>query len=87
MDQKKIFRQMLEFNKASFDNSFNAMVMLQEQAEKSAHMMLDQATWIPEEGRNAINEWVKAYKKGRIDFKKFVDDNFQKVEAYFQSSE
>jgi uncharacterized coiled-coil DUF342 family protein len=87
MDQKKIFRQMLEFNKASFDNSFNAIALLQEQAEKAAHMMLDQATWIPEEGRNAINEWVKSYKKGRVDFKKYVDESFNKVETYFHSAE
>jgi hypothetical protein len=85
MDQKKMFRQMLEFNKASFDNSFNSMVMLQEQAEKAVQLMLTQAAWIPEEGRNAVHEWVNGYKKGRAGFKNFMDENFQKVEAQFES--
>jgi hypothetical protein len=30
-----------------------------------------------------INEWVKAYKKGRGDFKKAVDENFKRVEDFF----
>jgi hypothetical protein len=84
MDQKNMFKQMLEFNKASFDNSFNAITMLQEQAEKAAQIMLEQASWIPAEGRSAINDWVNGYKKGRTDFKKSMDENFHKVEALFK---
>lgn len=86
MDQKQILKQMIDFNKATFDNSFNAMVMLQEQAERAANTLLDQANWLPEDGKKAINEWVKAYKKGREDFKKLVDENFQKVEAFFSGA-
>jgi hypothetical protein len=70
---------MIDFNKATFDNTFNAMVMLQEQSERAANALMGQATWLPEDVKNAINEWVKAYKKGREDFKKLVGENFQKV--------
>jgi uncharacterized protein YdiU (UPF0061 family) len=86
MDQKQILKQMIDFNKATFDNTFNAMVMLQEQSERAANTLLEQATWLPEDGKKAINEWVKAYKKGREDFKKLVDENFKKVEAFFSST-
>ena len=86
MDQKQLLKQMIDFNKAAFDNSFNAMVMLQEQTERMANTVLEQATWLPEEGKKAINEWVNAYKKGREDFKKVVDDNFKKVEEFFTGS-
>jgi len=41
--------------------------------------MIDQATWLPEEGKKAIDEWLATYKKGREDFKKLVDDAFGKV--------
>ena len=84
MDQKQVFKQMFDFNKAAFDNTFNAMVMLQEQAERMSNTMLEQATWLPEEGRKVIKDWVDAYKQGRENFKKIVDDNFQKVDDYFQ---
>jgi polyhydroxyalkanoate synthesis regulator phasin len=85
MDSSKIAKQMIDFQKTTFDNTFSAMVLLQEQAETMANTVLDQATWIPEEGRKAINDWVKAYKKGREEFKKVVDDNFKKVEDFFSA--
>ena len=31
MDQKQIAKQMMEFNKTAFDNTFNAMTVLQDQ--------------------------------------------------------
>jgi len=83
MDQKQILKQMIDFNKATFDNTFNAMLMLQEQSERAANTLMEQVTWLPEDGKNAINEWVKAYKKGHEDFKKLVDENFQKVLSLF----
>jgi hypothetical protein len=85
MESTKIAKQMIDFQKTTFDNSFSAMVMLQEQTERMANTLLDQATWMPEEGKKVVNDWVKAYKKGREDFKKVVDDNFKMVETFFAS--
>ena len=83
MDSAKIAKQMIDFQKATFDNTFSAMVMLHEQTERVANTLIDQATWMPTEGKKAINDWIKAYKKGREDFKKIVDENFEKVEDFF----
>ena len=87
MDSQKLAKQMIDFNKATFDNTFSALTMLQEQAERMANTLLDQATWLPEEGRKAITDWVDAYKKGREDFKGMVDENFAKVESFFEESQ
>lgn len=87
MDQKQIARQMIQFNKTAFDNSFNAMTMVYEQNEKMVGAFLDQAAWLPEEGKKAISDWMNAYKKGCEDFKKMVDENYQKVEDFFSASE
>jgi hypothetical protein len=83
MDQKEIFRQMVEFNKGAVNNAFNAMVMVQDQTETLATSMLNQATWMPEEGKKAVREWVDVFKKGRETYKKTVDEAFKKVEAFF----
>ena len=83
MDQKQMLKQMIDFNKVAFENTFNAMVMLQEQTERTANTILSQATWLPEEGRKAVDDWVNAFKKGRENYKKMVDDGFRKVEEYF----
>ena len=83
MDPLKMTKQMIEFNKATFDNTFSAMVMLQEQTETMVSSFMEQANWLPEEGRKVLNEWLAGYKKGRNEFKKTVDQSFKKVENYF----
>ena len=83
MEQFQVFKQMVQFNKTTFDNSYNAMEMLRDQNEKMANSLLDQATWMPEEGKKAINEWMKAYKKGCDDFKKAVDQNYKNAADSF----
>jgi polyhydroxyalkanoate synthesis regulator phasin len=59
------------------------MTVLQEQTEKMVAMWMDQAPLIPAEGKKAINDWLKAYKKGREDFKSAVNENYSKVEEFF----
>jgi len=83
MEPIKLVKQMIDFNKATFDNSFSALILIQEQTEKMVATFLEQATWMPEEGKKVINDWVVTYKVGREQFKRSIDDSFQKVETYF----
>ncbi len=76
-------KQMIDFNKTTFDNAFNSMVMLQEQTERTVNTFLEQTPWLPEDGKKVLDHWVKTYKKGRDDFKKAVDQNFKTAEALF----
>jgi hypothetical protein len=87
MDQKQIAKQMMEFNKTAFDNTFNAMTVLQDQSEKLVSRFLEKAPWFPEDGKKAVNDWVGAYKKGREDFKITVDESYKKVTDYFAKAE
>ena len=84
MDNKQITKQMIQFNKTAFDNSFSAMTMVYEQNEKMVDTFLSQAAWMPEEGKKTIKDWMSAYRDGCNEFKKLVDDNYSKVEAYFE---
>ena len=79
---KQVLKQMIDFNKAAFDNSFNTMLMLQEQMERVTRVYADQATGISAETKNAVNEWTQLYKKGLADFKAVIDENFKKVEVF-----
>ena len=83
MDQKLLFKQMLDFQKTTFDNSFKAMATLQEQGEKMVNMFVEQAPWLPNEGKQVVIDWVNAYRKGRDEFKNIVESNFEKVQEYF----
>lgn len=83
MEPKQIAKQMIDFNKTAFDNSFEAMAVLQDQTEKMVNTIIEQNTLIPEEGKKAVSDWIKSYKKGRNDFKTAADESFKKVESFF----
>ncbi|HAJ26001.1 MAG TPA: hypothetical protein DCG53_01930 [Syntrophus sp. (in: bacteria)] len=84
MDPKQIPKQMFDFNKMAFQRSFSAMLIMQDQAEKMIGMWMDQNKWFPEEGKKAMEEWVKTYKKGRDDFKSKVNKGYEKMEEYLE---
>ena len=69
MDQKQIAKQVMEFNKTAFDNTFNTMTTLQDNAAKLVFGFIENNPLIPENGKTSINQYLDAYKKGRDDFK------------------
>ena len=83
MEQKNILNQMIQYNKTVFNTTFNSMAMLQDQMEKTTSMFVEQASWLPAEGRKVVEEWLKAYRKGRENFKSTADESFKKVEKFF----
>jgi hypothetical protein len=83
MEPWRMGQQMIDFYKATFDNSFKAMTMLQEQNEQMVELFLKQSSWLPDEGRKAIADWIASYKKGRDEFKRMVDEGFRNVESFF----
>lgn len=87
MEPVKMAKRMVEFNKATFESSFNAMVMMQDQTEVMFRNFLEQAPWFPEQGKKAIQDIGAAYKKGREEFKRAVDEGFKNVESYFSQTE
>lgn len=87
MENKIIAKQIIDFQKSTFDNNFNSLTIMQQQAEKMVQTFTEQATWIPAEGKAAINEWVNIYNKGRVGFKEAADNNFKKVEEFFAAGE
>ena len=82
MDHHTLLKQVINLHRNAFDSLYNGIVTLQDQAEKTAGPLFESAPWMTEEGRNAIVEWRKFYKKGRDDFKRVVDDGYDKLETY-----
>lgn len=85
MDQKQLFRQMLEFNKAAFDSNFKNMSFFQNHSEQYIFRFLDRSDWIPEESKKVVSEWLNAYKKSYENFKGCADENYRKAMDYFVS--
>jgi hypothetical protein len=86
MEQKDMIKQVIDFNSAVYNDSFNNMVTFQEQMEKAATTMIDQAVWLPEESKKAIRGWIEAYNEGRDKFKIALDEQMKKVETLFNTA-
>lgn len=84
MEQTQVFKQMVEFNQTIFNNTFNAVTMIQDQSEQMVKNALTQGNLVPTEGRRAIEDWVGAYKTGRDDFKKYIDDGYKYLESFLE---
>jgi hypothetical protein len=83
MEQKQMIKQMIEFNQTTFNNAYDAMVLIQDQFEKVTKTALDQADMLPPEGRKAIESWSEVFKDGRKSMKEQIDSGFQQVEKLF----
>jgi hypothetical protein len=81
---KNMIKQMIDFNKAAYENAFKNMNVLQEQMEKMINLYIDQAVIMPEQSKKAAKEWVSTYKKGLDDFKKLTDDNYRRLATFFE---
>jgi hypothetical protein len=83
MDANQITKQMLELNKAAFDNAFNSVAAVQDQAQNMISLLVEQTPWFPEEGKKAIKQWGNPYMKGRETLKAAVDEGYKKAEDLF----
>jgi polyhydroxyalkanoate synthesis regulator phasin len=86
MEVNKFAKQMIEFQKATFNNTFSTISMLQDQSEKMINTFLEQNPMLPKQNKDAFNEWLKVCKKARDDYKKTIDESFKNLESYFTES-
>jgi hypothetical protein len=74
-------RQIISFQKTTFENSFAAVDILQEQAEELVTSTWRQAPWLPDEGKLMMEHWIGAIREGRKTFRQSVQDGFDRLEG------
>ncbi len=87
MNPKQITKQLMDFNKTAFDQTFQTMMILYDHTENIIFRFLERAQLIPEDSKKQVNEWNKIYKKNREYFKESVDENYKKIADYFAKEE
>ena len=83
MDQKQMFRQMIEFNQTVFNNFFQALALFQSQFERVANATIDQADWLPAESRKVIETWDQSFKAACEKFRSDIDTSYKQIEKFF----
>ena len=64
METTQMAKQALGFQKTIFNNSFNAMVLVQEQTEKMLGSYIEKLPWVTEENKKSLETSVEMGKKG-----------------------
>jgi hypothetical protein len=82
MNTNEISKQALDFQKGVFASWYGALAILQDQAASAVDTMLNQTSWIPDQGRQVILSWVSACKDERERFKAYMDESFSGLEKY-----
>lgn len=86
LNAMKISLQVLDFQKSTFNNTYNTLMKIQEQSEKIADSFMKDNAAIPAEGRKIIDEWKLVFKKGQTEIKKSIDEGFTKAESFLNES-
>jgi prenyltransferase beta subunit len=73
MEFTQFATQMIDFQKMSFSNWYGAVAILQDQTTSAMKMVLQQNSWLPEEGRKAVQSWLDTCQQERGRFKSYVD--------------
>lgn len=82
MEYNRMAKEIVNFQRHSFENLYNAVSMLQDQTTSTMDMMLDQAGWVPEESRQPIHEWINVLQRERDRFKSYVNEGFDGLEKF-----
>ncbi len=82
MEQMDFAQQTVTLAKMGFDNTFKAISMVQDQAQKLSGKLLDQAQWVPNEGKQIFNEWGDSFKVHRGIYKRSVDEGFTQMDEF-----
>lgn len=86
MDITQMTRQFFEFQKTTFNNTFNALKLAQDQAEKFSTGLIAQNPALPQQTKDAVDGCLKMCKKAQDDYKKTIDESFKNLEQYFSET-
>lgn len=80
MDTTSIAKQMVAFQKNVFNNSFNALVAVQDQTETMMNNFMGQLPWVNEDSKQRMTEAWDMGKKARENFKQSIDEGYERFE-------
>jgi hypothetical protein len=83
MDAQQVTQQMISFQKQSLDNVQRFWDLAQTQVSGTVDQLLDQATWIPEDNRRALDNWRTLVKKEQERFAAYAERGFSIYEKMF----
>ena len=85
MELTGITKQIIDFQKASFDQTFAGITAFQDYSENLMDGLMSQSPYINEESKNPISASMKMIKSAREEYKKAVYQGFAELEKLVES--
>lgn len=76
METVKFTKQMIDFQKTVFDNSFNVLTVMQTHGENVLNGLLKQFPWVTKENKKPFDDSVAFMQNAGEEYKKNVDQLF-----------
>ena len=87
MEADKTFKQMVDFQKVFFDNTFGLIKTFQNQSQVLMNLSMENNPWIHGGGKKVCDLWADTFEKSMNDYKSFMDTNLNRATEMFVSSE
>jgi hypothetical protein len=82
MDQQRMMaKHLMDLQRTTFEGMINNMIIYWDQTERMLGSYLQQAVWVPADGKKAFGEWIEGNRKGCETFKDAVNNGFKRLES------
>lgn len=75
----QIVKQLVDLNKESVMTAYDSMTLLQKHTENYTNSVVKKMSWIPDEGKSMIDQWMAACKKNVRDSRNQVEAGYTKI--------
>jgi len=77
-------KQMIDLQRTSMEGMIGNAIIFWDQMGNMANVFLNQAAWVPEEGKKAFREWIDSNKKGCETIKDAVTNGYASLGKCFE---
>ncbi|MBU1171941.1 MAG: hypothetical protein KKD44_20495 [Proteobacteria bacterium] len=85
MKHTPIIKNIMVYNKAGFENAFNSLVVLQNQAESYIETAFKQNSLIPDEGKSLMKSWLQLVKNTQESARHALLNNHERIKSFMDS--
>ena len=80
-------RYLVKFQKSSTKAGLNLVGKVQQYTEKTLRQAMKEASWVPDEGKDVVDEWAEMMHSGIDEFGRVIDKSFDLVLKFLERVE
>ncbi len=78
---------LIKLQRSAFNGTLNLLAQVQKRGDTLLKERVEEASWMPAEGKEIIKEWNRTLNDGRVEFQKTVDKSYDLLRVLFERVE